>query len=140
MEGEEEEEEEETKERKEEVMDMDKPAMDKVLTALDSISKRLSKLESGTAAMDSAIVRSLADRDALAARLSPFVGTFDHKGMTHADVAKYGVDKLGLKVAVGQEAIALDAYLHNRTPESKQRVVSAQDSKGFDINKVWGAK
>ena len=125
---------------KEEVMDMDKPAMDKVLTALDSISKRLSKLESGTAAMDSAIVRSLADRDALAARLSPFVGTFDHKGMTHADVAKYGVDKLGLKVAAGQEAIALDAYLHNRTPESKQRVVSAQDSKGVDIIKQWGAK
>lgn len=125
---------------KEEVMDMDKPAMDKVLTALDSISKRLSKLESGTAAMDSAIVRSLADRDALAARLSPFVGTFDHKGMTHADVAKYGAEKLGLKVAAGQEAVALDAYLHNRTPESKQRVVSAHDSKGFDINKVWGTK
>lgn len=125
---------------KEEAMGEEKPAMDKVLTALDSISKRLSKLESGTAAMDSAIVRSIADRDALAARLSPFVGTFDHKGMTHADVAKYGVEKLGLKVAVGQEAVALDAYLHNRTPESKQRVVSAQDSKGFDINKVWGAK
>lgn len=125
---------------KEEVKDEEKPAMDKVLTALDSISKRLSKLESGTAAMDSAIVRSLADRDALAARLSPFIGTFDHKSMTHADVAKYGVQKLGLKVAAGQESVALDAYLHNRTPESKQRVVSAQDSKGFDINKVWGAK
>lgn len=112
----------------------------KLTDAMDSISKRLSKLESGTAAMDSAIVRSIADRDALAARLSPFVGTFDHKAMTHADVAKYGVDKLGLKVAAGQEAIALDAYLHNRTPEHKQRVIAGngQDSANTDLAASWG--
>lgn len=111
----------------------------KVLAALDSISKRLSKLETGTAAMDSAIVRSIADRDALAARLSPFIGTFDHKAMTHADVAKYGVQKLGLKVAAGQESIALDAYLHNRTPEHKQRVIAGngQDSANTDLGAAW---
>ncbi|XAI95265.1 structural protein [Leptolyngbya phage Lbo-JY16] len=112
----------------------------KVLAALDSISKRLSKLETGTAAMDSAIVRSIADRDALAARLSPFIGTFDHKAMTHADVAKYGVTNLGLKVAAGQESIALDAYLHNRTPEHKQRVIAGngQDSANTDLAASWG--
>lgn len=56
-------------------------------------------------------------RDKLAARLSPFVGTFDASEMTTAQVAKYGAEKLGLKVEAGHEVAALDGYLHNRTSQ-----------------------
>lgn len=121
----------------------DKDAMDskRILSALDSISKRLGKLESGTAAMDSAIVTSIAERDALAARLSPFVGVFDHKAMTGAQVAQYGCEKLGLKCAPGTERVALDAYLHNRTPEHKQRLFAVgQDSANVDLASAWAAQ
>ena len=65
--------------------------------ALDAALKRIAKLEKGAAAMDSALVSTIADRDALASRLSQFVGTFDSARMTVAEVAKYGVQKLGIK-------------------------------------------
>lgn len=53
----------------------------------------------------------LAAKTSLYDRLSQVVGAFDHKAMDAAGVAFYGVKKLGLKVAKGQETIALDAYL-----------------------------
>ena len=40
-----------------------------------------------------------------------------------------------LSILVGE----LDAWLHGRTPEHHKPAI-AQDSKGFDLNKVWGAK
>lgn len=130
---------------KEEVMDMDKPAMDKVLSALDSLSATVKTLaadvaglKKGQTGMDSAIVASLADRDALAARLSPFVGTFDHKRMTASQVAEYGVQKLQIPCVKGSETVALDAWLHGRTPEHKQTVIAGkgQDSQ-VDLGKTW---
>ena len=73
------------------------------------------------AAMDEAVnkgvaaaLASLKSRDALAARLSQHVGAFDHSDMTHGDVVKYGVEKLGIKPAAGQEAVYLAAYLDAR--------------------------
>lgn len=107
--------------------------------ALDAALKRIAQLEAGQAGMDSALVSSIADRDALAVRLSQFVGTFDSARMTTGQVAKYGVDKLGIPCKAGAERIALDAWLHGRTPEHHKPAI-AQDSKGFDLNKVWGAK
>lgn len=107
--------------------------------ALDAALKRIAQLEAGQAGMDSALVSSIADRDALAARVSQFVGTFDSARMTTAQVAKYGVDKLGIPCKAGAEQIALDAWMHGRVPEHHKPVI-AQDGKGFDLNKVWSAK
>lgn len=110
-----------------------------VKVALDAALKRIAKLEKGAAVMDSALVSSIADRDALAGRLSQFVGTFDSARMTVADVAKYGVQKLGIKCPQGAERIALDSWMQGRTPEQHQPTV-ALDGKGVDILNLWGAK
>lgn len=53
-------------------------------------------------------------RDALAEKLSHHVGTFDHADKTLAEVAKYGVEKLGIKCPEGHEITALDGFLHKR--------------------------
>jgi uncharacterized protein len=45
-------------------------------------------------------------------RLSRVVGTFDCKAMDSKQLSTYGVKKLGIKCAKGQEAVALDAYLN----------------------------
>lgn len=63
-----------------------------------------------------ALINQVADRDALASRVTPFTGAFDHSRMTAAAVAKYAVDKLSITCAKGNEAIALDAWLQGRKP------------------------
>lgn len=74
-------------------------------------------------------------RNSLAARLSEFVGTFDHAEMTAQQVAAYGVEKLGLPAVKGAEIVAVESYLHGRTPERKGRVANAMDGK--DKPKAW---
>ena len=104
-----------------------------------AMDARIKHLESKLAAMDTALVTGIADRDALASKLSEFVGTFDSARMTVAQVAAYGVSKLGIPCTKGAERVALDAWLHGRTPERKKAGI-AQDGKAVDIMKIWGAK
>lgn len=67
-------------------------------------------------AMD-AVFSAMADRDALALRVKPHIGAFDHSAMSTAALATYALDKLGVKnVPAGQEATAINAYLAGRTP------------------------
>jgi uncharacterized protein len=64
------------------------------------------------AGMDSkAIFREIGQRDALAAKLSKHIGTFDHKEKTLSEVATYGVRKLGLSCKRGHEESILNGYL-----------------------------
>lgn len=84
-----------------------------------------SQVKALTAALDGmkkdgikALVKEVAARDELATKLAGHIGTFDHKEMTLAEVAAYGVEKLGLKVEKGAERIALDGFLYNRTAPS----------------------
>lgn len=112
------------------------PEADKEKAAMDA---RIKHLERKLAAMDTALVTGIADRDALASKLSEFVGTFDSARMTVAQVAAYGVSKLGIPCTQGAERVALDAWLHGRTPERKKAGI-AQDGKAVDIMKLWGAK
>ena len=112
------------------------PEADKEKAAMDA---RIKHLERKLAAMDTALVTGIADRDALASKLSEFVGTFDSARMTVAQVAAYGVSKLGIPCTKGAERVALDAWLHGRTPERKKAGI-AQDGKAVDIMKLWGAK
>lgn len=72
-------------------------------------------------------VAELAQRNALAARLSHFVGTFDHSEMSLGEVAKYGVEKLGLKPAAGTEVTAVESYLHDRKAPSQETRLFALD-------------
>lgn len=58
------------------------------------------------------------ERDELAAKLVPVIGVFDHKEKTLAQVATYGVEKLGLKAPAGQEQVALDSFFVGRKAHS----------------------
>lgn len=107
--------------------------------ALDQALREIKALKRQVAAMDSKLVSGIADRDALATKLSEFVGTFDSARMTAEQVAQYGIQKLGIPCAKGTERIALDAWLHGRTPERHKPAI-AQDGKGVDLFKIWGAK
>lgn len=91
--------------------------------AMDAVAKRLKTAEDAIAAFGKkpdvtpkTIMAELAVRDALVAKLTPFVGTFDHATMTLAEVSKYGCDKLELKGADGHEFVALNAWLTGRVP------------------------
>lgn len=82
------------------------------------------------AAMDAkALFAAVAVRDRLAAKVKPFIGAFDHAEMTGDELAKYALDKLGVKdVPAGQEMTALDAYLAGRNPP-KPVTPTGQDGK-----------
>lgn len=95
----------------------------------DAKDEDYSKEESGKG-MDSAmkkVLREITVRDKLAAQLSQHIGVFDHKDKTVAEVARYGVKKLGLQCKRGQEEAAINGFLVGAKPSSI--AASAQDSK-----------
>lgn len=111
----------------------EKTAMDALRAELKAVKEQL-----GTAKDSGAFIAQIADRDELANKVSAFVGTFDHARMTPAAVAEYGVKKLGIPCAKGQERIALDAWMHGRTPDHKQPTFTADSgAKVVDINAIW---
>lgn len=126
---------------------MDEPtmtpaALDAALSkALQPINDRLSALEAGRTALDAAVISSLAERDALVGKVTPFVGTFDSARMTVQQVAEYAAEKLGIPVVVkGQERVALDAWLHGRTPDMSKPTIAADGANGKGIFDTWGAQ
>lgn len=60
------------------------------------------------------LMGQMARRDALAEQLSHHVGAFDHREKTLEEVAKYGVEKLGIPCTDGMEEAVLQGYLHAR--------------------------
>lgn len=98
--------------------------------AMDAAIKTLNgKVESLTKDGFKTIMKEAAARDQLANQLSQFVGTFDHAEMTQNEVAAYGVEKLGIKCAKGQELTMLSGYLHDRKPATA----------GFAMDSNYGA-
>lgn len=120
----------------EDAKDEEKTAMDAMRKELAAVRKQLA-----TAQDSGAFINQIADRDALASKVSQFVGTFDHARMTPVQVAEYGVKKLGIPCEKGSERIALDAWMHGRKPEH-QKIVFAADSsaKAVDLGNLWSAK
>ena len=128
----------------------------------DSLTRRLKRLKRGIASMDemSAMKRKIArlekarpttdtgellkqigERDALAQKLTPFTGVFDHAAMTKQQVAEYGVEKLGIRCDKGTESIALNAWMQGRTPDSQKAHATMDTAAGTDsIMKKWGEK
>lgn len=51
------------------------------------------------------------ERDALRDKLVPFIGAFDAKEKTLAEVQAYGVEKLKLNAKKGEEGVALDGFI-----------------------------
>jgi len=100
----------------------------KIAAALDSIKAAKPAAAVDAAELARSVAADAADARALATRLEPFVGVFDHARMNHADVVKYGCDKLGLKPAAGQERTAVEAYLHGREAPKPIRAATAADA------------
>lgn len=73
-------------------------------------------------------LRDLSARDVLAKQLSHHIGTFDHSQKTLAQVAEYGVKKLGLKCLKGHETSMLAGYFAN------QKVATVDSVDTFDSN------
>lgn len=93
----------------------------------------------GRAGFDAAeFTKELSARDALAERLKPHVGAFDHAPMTLAEVAKYGCDKLNLKdIPEGSERVALDGFLAGRADPA---TVAATHNEGDAAPRVSAVK
>lgn len=109
---------------------------------IDALQKQVKALQAKPA-QDSvaATISQVADRDALANQVTQHVGVFDHSRMTADGVAKYAVDKLGIKCAKGSEAIALDAWMQGRKPahETIARDNAPKTGAG-SAHSLWGTK
>lgn len=107
-----------------------------------ALQKQVTELKSKPA-QDSvaATISMVADRDALANQVTQHVGVFDHSRMTADGVAKYAVDKLGIKCAKGSEAIALDAWMQGRKPAHETIARDNAPKTGADsAHSLWGTK
>ncbi len=144
----------------EEALEEAKEELDQATT--DSLSRRLKRLKRGITTMDEmaslkrkvariekskptmdtgALLKQIGERDALAHKLTPFLGVFDHAVMTKQQVAEYGAEKLGIQCDKGTESIALNAWMQGRTPDS-QKPTATMDSavSNKSIMDKWGAK
>ena len=109
---------------------------------IDALQKQIKALQAKPA-QDSvaATISMVADRDALANQVTQHVGVFDHSRMTADGVAKYAVDKLGIKCAKGSEAIALDAWMQGRKPAHETIARDTAPKTGADsAHSLWGTK
>lgn len=116
------------------------PAADPATKAMDALTKEVADLRKqlSTAQDSGAVIAGIAQRDALYAKVSPFIGAFDHASMTADALAAYAVKKLEVPCAAGSERIALDAWLHGRTPDSKLPTFAADSgAKVVDLNTLW---
>lgn len=86
-------------------------ALKPLLSQVGELATAVAALKTGGA---KTYIGEVAARDALATRLAPHIGTFDHADKTLSEVAAYGVEKLGLKPPAGAELVAIESYLHAR--------------------------
>lgn len=95
---------------------------------VDTVKACLPKPQAPAHAMDAKeMMVQIGRRDVLAKQLTPFIGAFDAAEMTEAEVAKYGLGKLGITAAPGSELATIAGYLHNRQPA--QPLTSSMDKK-----------
>jgi len=93
--------------------------------ALKKVQAELADLKANS---ERSVLQQIAKRDALAKQISVQFGTFDHADKTLDEVVKYGCQKAGVKAPVGQEAAALDGYLHARSTVLPPAQASAMDA------------
>ena len=109
---------EEEKEKKKDASDAkQRRALDTAITRVGALESQLESIKKNGV---KSLMQEISRRSELANKISSFTGAFDHSEMTVAEVAAYGVRKLGLKAPAGQEMVALDAYFVNRSPQSEQ--------------------
>lgn len=113
---------------------------DDVAALKDKVAALEAKLQTmQNAAMDSGkVFAEIGKRNELADKLSYFVGSFVCDSMSLQGVAEYGVNKLGLSCAKGQELTAVESYLHGRDIPAKQpvNVFAVQDGADKKVSAI----
>lgn len=97
-------------------------------------------LQSHVKANDAAaVIKQIADRDALVKRVTPFIGAFDSALLVSADhVARYAVKKLGLKAQDGAELAVLQGYLQAAKSDAEKIVGDSKTVRAEDTAaKLW---
>ncbi|WMD23310.1 DUF2213 domain-containing protein [Achromobacter seleniivolatilans] len=127
-------------------------AMTKLGAAKNKIAKRVADsqvsglitgLQAQVKANDaSAVIKQIADRDALVKRVTPFIGAFDSALLVSADhVARYAVEKLGLKAQDGAEHAVLLGYLQAAKSDADKIVSDSKTVRAEDTAaKLWSQK
>lgn len=89
-----------------------------------------------------AVIKQIAERDALVKRVTPFIGAFDSALLVSADhVAKYAVKKLGLKAQDGAELAVLQGYLQAAKSDAEKIVGDSKTVRAEDTAaKLWSDK
>ncbi|CAB3688986.1 hypothetical protein LMG3458_02030 [Achromobacter deleyi] len=89
-----------------------------------------------------AVIKQIADRDALVKRVTPFIGAFDSALLVSADhVAKYAVKRLGLKAQDGAELAVLDGFLQAAKSDADKIVSDSKPVRAEDTAaKLWSDK
>jgi 8-oxo-dGTP pyrophosphatase MutT (NUDIX family) len=115
--------------------DKDKPEEGKGMDAKEvarivdkAVANAVAKLGRGMDSRD--VVRTVAERDALVKKVSPFIADFEHvaHAMDAQEVAEYAVKTLEIPADKGVEVAALTAWLHGRKPAHQQPVAHAGDA------------
>jgi hypothetical protein len=85
-------------------------------------------------AIRKSVMEEITQRDKLASKLTPLVGSFDHSEMDLNEVVSYGVDKLKLDVVEGQELATLNGYLAATKVDTKSQGMDSKEE--FKTNKI----
>lgn len=89
-----------------------------------------------------AVIKQIAERDALVKRVTPFIGAFDSGLMVSAaHVARYAVKKLGLQAQDGAELAVLQGYLQAAKSDADKIVSDSKTVRAEDTAaKLWSEK
>jgi hypothetical protein len=79
-------------------------------------------------------------RDALAEKVSHFIGAFDFKEKTLNEVAVYAADKLDIKAPKGAELAYVEGFLHNREVPKAHKTAEDAKAKSSEIDSYLTAK
>lgn len=122
--------------------DEDVPSDTKAQDAkIAALTKQVSDLTKQVKAQDTgALLKELGKRNELASRLTQHIGAFACDSMDTVAVAKYGLEKLGIKgIAAGHEVSALNAALAMKAAQPQTIVAFGQDSAPTKANAVSSA-
>ena len=113
------------KEKKDDEDKEGKAAMDAALATAAELPALRDELTTVKTALDEfktsglkVLMDEAAKGSALASRLYPFTGVFDHAGKSEAEIAAYAVDHLKLPAEGADKLAVLNGFLHNRPAPS----------------------
>lgn len=115
----------------------DEEAKDEETKKSDAMDSKIKTLEKRLALMEKSNIHAsqVSEKNALAEKLSDFIGVFDHKDKSLDYVARYGVKKLGINCKAGYECAALDGYFSAKASQTKKYGLDSKMESNDQIDK-----